>query len=44
MHLAVVAARLGQQPDDEGDAGRVDVVDVGEVEDHAPRVAARRLA
>src|SRR5687768_12715106 len=41
-HRPVLLAGLGQQPDDQGDTGRVDVVDVGEVEHDRPGVAPDR--
>src|SRR4051794_2232271 len=42
--LAVVTPRLGQEPDDERDAGRIDVVDLDEVEDDAARIPGEDLA
>src|SRR5579884_2330583 len=39
LHLASRLPGFGQQADDEGDAGRVDVVDAAEVQDQHRRVA-----
>src|SRR5688572_9920459 len=41
-HRAVLLAGPGQQPHDQGDPGRVDVVDVGEVQHDRPGVAPYR--
>src|SRR5919106_6156188 len=43
-HLHVSCAGLREQANDQGDARAVDVLDLGEVEHHGARVAARRLA